>query len=191
VSRVFSYAVMNLLVVSLWLMAFGCTNTLSSQDYIRWVRDYDNGLHVRKEANVFVFDVQYQPIEYLKLSSQNNSIVSEQSDSLQYYILRIGMKQGDDDIISYQVQNMSEKQQRLYYYSYLFQNNIYLEDNEVKLPCVLFHFEQSDLESARTFVLGFPKSFSDEPSLVIDSRFFGSLPIKIKIDRHNIPTVRL
>lgn len=178
-------------IISLLFVLNSCSNQLSSEDYIRWVRDYDNGLHVKKDVDVFTFDLQYQPISYLKLINRSNSVDSSPSDSMQYYILKIGLVQGDNDIINYQVQNTVEKQQRLYYLSYLFQNSIYLEDNGVKFPCSLFHFEQSDMDGARTFVLGFPKSNGEEPSLIVDSPMFGSLPVKIKIYRHDIPTVKL
>lgn len=178
-------------VIISFVVLYGCVNELSKQDYVRWVRNYDNGLHVQKEVGVFSFDIQYQPSDYLKLVNQGNSVESNQSDSMQYYVLRIGLAHSKDDIINYQVQSISEKQQRLYYFSYLFQNSIYLEDGGVKHSCALFHFEQSDLEGARTFVLGFPQSQGGEPCLIIDSPIFGSLPVKIKIYRHDIPTVKL
>lgn len=168
-----------------------CANELSEQDYVYWVRNYDNGLHVQKEVGAFAFDLQYQPSDYLKLINQSNGVENNQSDSMQYYVLRIGLAQSNEDIINHQVHNISEKQHRLYYFSYLFQNSIYLNDNGVKLPCSLFHFEQSDMDGARTFVLGFPKSNGEEPSLIVDSPMFGSLPVKIKIYRHDIPTVKL
>jgi hypothetical protein len=170
---------------------YGCGKELSQQDYIQWVRNYDNGLHVQKEVGDFVFDLQYQPSEYLKLINQSNGVKNNQSDSMQYYVLRIGLVQSNSDIINYQIQSISEKQQRLYYFSYLFQNNIYIEDGGVRHSCTLFHFEQSDLEGARTFVLGFPQSQGGEPTLIVDCPLFGSLPIKVKIDRHDTPTVKL
>jgi hypothetical protein len=179
-----------LIIIILFALA-GCSSQLSQEDYVRWVRSYDNGLHVKKAVDVFIFDLQYQPSSYLQLVNRGNSVDSNPSDSMQYYVLRIGLVQGSNDIINYQVQNTIEKQQRLYYFSYLFQNSIYLEDNGVKFPCSLFHFEQSDMDGARTFVLGFPKSNGEEPSLIVDSPMFGSLPVKIKIYRHDIPTVKL
>jgi hypothetical protein len=179
-----------LLIGSLFVLN-GCSNQLGQEEYIHWVRSYDNGLHVQKEVDIYKFDLQYQPLSYLQLLNRGNSVDSSPSDSMQYYVLRIGMVKDGHDIITYQVQNAVEKQQRLYYFSYLFQNSIYLEDNGVKFPCSLFHFEQSDMDRARTFVLGFPKSNGEEPSLVVDCPMFGSLPVKIKIHRHDIPTVKL
>lgn len=185
------YKVKFLSLIVILVVLFGCGRELSQQEYVRWVRSYDNGLHIQKEVGAFALDLQYQPSEYMKLINEKNGIRNGQSDSIQYYVLRIRLSRSNDDIINYQVQNNAEKQQRLYYFSYLFQNYIYIEDSGVRYPCTLFHFEQSDLEGARTFVLGFPQSKGEEPCLVVDSPLFGSLPVKVKIHRHDIPTVKL
>lgn len=185
------YKVKLLPVIVVQVILFGCGGELSQQDYVRWVRSYENGLHVEKEVGAFTFDLQYQPAEYTELINGGNGIKNNQSDSMQYYTLRIRLARSNDDIINYQVQNNTEKQQRLYYFSYLFQNYIYIEDSGVRYPCTLFHFEQSDLGGARTFVLGFPQSKGEEPCLVVDSPLFGALPVKVKIHRHDIPTVKL
>jgi hypothetical protein len=169
-----------------------CTGELKEQDYIKWVRDYDNGLHVQKRANDYVFEVQYAPTDYVWLQYKDRS--REELNDLQYYTLTISPSEESIDFIDFKVGSESGKQQKLYYFSYLFQNAIHVEESGVTMPCVLFHFERPvDLKNSRTFVLGFEKSKDEslESTLVIESDQFGSLPISIKVTKENIPALQL
>lgn len=175
------------------LWASSCSTALERQEYVRWVEDYANGLHTQKTAAGFVFDLQYLPAAYQSLLNNQSRLTANEEQGMQYYTLKISLEGATGDIISYGVRDMSEKQQRLYYFSYLFQNDLYLEEVGKKRPCVLFHFEQSDLQTSRTFVLGFETSgeTTEGSSLVIDSQQFDSLPIKIKVSKQNIPVLKL
>jgi len=168
-----------------WLFSFGvaaCSLALDEKEYISFVRDLENGLHVIKEVNEFVFDVQYQPMDYLAISRNPNDL--QPDNSLQYYLLNVGVKGSKIDIEHYKATNEAELQQTRYYFSYHFQNDIQLEERGQVLPCLLFHAEQSLKEgNFKTFVLAFENKFpdSEESKLVITSDLFGSLPVKIKI----------
>lgn len=184
-----------LLVISVvWWVA--CQNDLSKTDYINWVQDYENKLHAHKKVGDYFFDLQYQPPEYLQLLRQNSSEATDKStsstvaDDLQYYKLEIGMSDGATDFVNYGIERIADKQKKIYYLSYTFQNDIYLKEAEETLPCVLFHFERSiDLKSSRTFVLAFENKFkgNQQAQLIIDSPLFGGVPIKIKVSKMNIP----
>ncbi len=181
-----------------WLIGLcSCSHTLDKQQYIEWVHDYANQLHVSKEVGDYVYDVQFTPAAYIWLQRANqdaNAVKNiEQIDSVQYYTLTIGVK-SNADFIDYQVQDMVEKQRKLYYFSYLFQNDIQLEQNGRQFPCILFHFERPvDLKASRTFVLGFvnPDREVKEARLIIQSDLLHSVPIKIKISKSNIPILNL
>lgn len=168
-----------------------CSSSLERNDYVSWVRDYKNGLHIKSIYNDFVFDLQYQPKAYLDLLRENRPL----NDDLQYYVLNLSIVDPGLDFMEYNVSDVGEKQRRLYYFSYLFQSDIFLEEHGERFPCVLFHFEQSTLNNGKTFVLGFERSGSDgivkESKLIVDSSYFGSLPIKIKVNKDNIPSVKL
>lgn len=165
-----------------------CTRLVTESEYKAWIRDYDNGLHVRKTVSDFVFDLQYQPVDYLKLARDPSQAID---NTLQYYLLTIGVNNSESNLLNYEIGNLTEKQKRIYYFSYTFQNDIFLENGNEKLPCVLYHFEQSiGTSNERTFVLAFEdQNFHDEARLVIQSDFFGSFPIKIKVSK-STPTLR-
>jgi hypothetical protein len=181
---------------------FSCSPDLSKEAYIEWVRDYEHGLHVSKKSSGFVFDLQYQPSAYVWLQQQRAGLRTggqqeatiDSLSATQYYTLTVSVEDTHYDLIDYNVRDEAEKQQKLYYFSYLFQDDIVLEENDRTLPCVLFHFErQGDLGRHRTFVLGFesPDRNAKEARLVIRSRYFNSLPIKINVNKDNIPPVSI
>jgi hypothetical protein len=157
-----------------------------------------------QDYSEFTFDVQYQPHDYAFIlqggipTATDLEVFKKNNSSIQHYILKIALKGGGADIISHGVVDEMDQQQKLYYFSYRFQDDISLEENGEVIPCTLFHFErQSDLSGGRTFVLGFENAASSKaPSdrnaqLVIKSPYFSSLPIKIKVSKNNIPSLVL
>lgn len=184
----------------LTLMLGACRNELSVQEFDAWMRDYDNGLHVKKESGHYLFEVQYQPVEWIvsqqhDFSSEDEylKLVRNQSN-LQRYILTVSLKDKNADFINQQVNDLAEKQQLLYYFSYRFQDDVHLEESKRSFPCALYHFERSsDLKNSRTFVLAFEATNEDtkESEIVIESPLFGASPIRIKVTKNNLPTIQL
>lgn len=176
---------------------FSCSGNLDRDEYIRWVQDVDNGLHTRKDFLDFTFDLQYQPTEYMLLqrgADRTDGNTADNQSYMQYYTLTISVKENAVDFINYNVSNDLERQQKLYYFSYQFQDDIWLEENGKKLPCVLFHFEKSaGFNNSRTFVLGFetPFEISDGAIFNIHTEHFSSFPVGIKISKKNIPLLAL
>jgi hypothetical protein len=186
----------SILCFALCISMMSCSGQLDKNEYVKWVQSYENGLHVRKEWSQFVFDLQYQPSDFLALTNSERTretSSSSKSSPLQYYLLTISCKDPQYDILTYDVANITEKQQRVYYYSYLFQQDIFLEEAGSRFPCVLFHFEQAGMNSGRKFLLGFdaPVEEEGESTLVVQSSQFGSLPIKITVTKQNIPKVKI
>jgi hypothetical protein len=170
--------------------------------YVHYVRSYENGLHVRNKVDDFLFDVQYQPDDYVRLmragTKENYRKTLETNNeiqNLQYYVVNISVASNPQlDILDYNAQNLPDKQKRSYYFSYLFQNDIELEEGGKRYPCLLFHFERpADGKNSKTFVVGFDKGDieSTEAKLIINSSYLGSLPVKIKISKENIPSIKV
>lgn len=172
----------------------GCNLSLPPKEYKAWLQDPDNGLHVTEPHGEFIFDIQYKPEDLLRLErAAATTVKSEEAPAMQFYTLKIACKDSSVDIVKYKVAGQADYQQRLYYFSYIFQNDISLEENGTRYPCVLFHFENTDLNGYRTFTLGFDTAGknSDESTIVIESPQFGSLPVKIEIEKDNIPTLKI
>jgi len=156
------------------------------KEYLAWAQEPANGLRVIKEVNGAVLDAQYRPDKSVEESQKDLSAIVQR-----HIVLRIGMRSGED-LLRVGATTQAAVQKNLYYYSYLFQNDIYIEDGSKKQPCTLFHFENSvGKGSERTFHLIFETSSSDQEnfSLVVDSDRLSSLPIRFKIRNKDIPQV--
>jgi hypothetical protein len=183
-------------ICATFLLSTSCSKELEREDYIKWVRDPKNGLHTIKESSGFVFDLQYQPSDYVWLQSSEKGQINSvyQPDNIQHFMLTVSLTNPALDLINSNIDNNGEKQEKLYYFSYQFQNDIQLEENGKSLPCVLFHFERpQDLKNGRTFLLGFENQDQKVKvaKVVIQSEQFGSLPIRIKVNKENIPTLKI
>ncbi len=167
---------------------FGCQTKLSREDFLQWVKNYENGLHVRQSFNGVVYDVQYLPTQ-----ARDYSIDSKELRlGLQHVTLRIASHDGSD-ILNRHATSPRDFQLNDYYYSYLFQQDIFLEQGNNVLPCVLFHFERTaDQHNNRVFNLAFEneKDESEEFFLIIKSDRLSGLPVRIKFTRHALPEIK-
>jgi len=168
----------------------GCKNELPKDEYVAWVTDYDNGLHVRKESGDFIFDLQYKPSELIRLERDTDT--SRADHLLQYFTLRIGTA-NQSDVLYYRATDVQSVERNLYYYSYLFQNDIHLEYKGEKFPCVLYHFERTvTVENMRTINLGFDvKPNEGDLFLVFTSGHISSLPIRLRITNQKVPKLQI
>jgi hypothetical protein len=174
------------------LAALSCSRSLDERDYMTWVNDYENGLHVGQTVGDYRFDLLYTPPDYVWLQYRDRP--RGMQDSTQLYTLTIAPASGADLMEFGAAQDEAAQQRKQYYFSYTFQNSITLEENGEVFPCVMYHFERPvDLKPGRTFVLGFQMSRkpADEVSLVIDSEMFGAKPVHIKVSKANIPALQL
>jgi len=185
---------------SFLLLFCSCDSRLNKQSYIKWVTDYQNNLHVKSYHADLIFDLQYQPAAYVLIQrgienyNPDSLLVEvEKLSDVQYYILTISTKD-KVDLINYGLTDVAAKQQRQYYFSYRFQDNIALDDDGKILPCILYHAQKpTTADGGRVFVLGFenPNRNSVSAKIVITSDVLNASPVKIEIAKSNIPQVDL
>jgi hypothetical protein len=171
-----------------------CSSPLNQKEFVSWIQDPDNGFRIIRNVDGVSFDVQYKPDQYLDLErSEINKAGSNSLDErpLKHFTLKIGLN-GQGDIVR-RKSNHSDVQQDLYYYSFLFQDDIYLEKAGTRIACGLYHFEKSiDSNNNRIFHLVFEDSVldrEDEFVLVVDSDRLSSLPLRFRFTNHKLPLV--
>lgn len=178
-----------------------CNRPLERDAYISWVTSERSGLRDILTNGDYFFDVQYQPAEmvYLQRYSESNASEEERDaalaeiSTLQYYTLTVGMIDNSVDFIQSGTSGPEERQAKIYYFSYPFQEDIALIEGGEKRSPVLFHFERSmDMKNRRTFVMGFEKPIDGEgeTSFIIDSHFFGPESIVLTINKQDIKKLK-
>ena len=183
----------------------GC-NHISSEvsvgEYVYWIESGENGLHPSKTIAGYTFDLQFKPSEYVVIREYlsepaNAAELLKQTDSIsdmQYFTLRIS-KEGDQDLLSDDVDSKEEFSSRLVYFTGVMQQDISLIENGDTLPCCLFHFERTfSVDPRSTFLLGFPLSGSKNPDgngkvFLYNDRELGTGPIMLSIEQKNIENI--
>lgn len=157
---------------------------LSTQDYIAWVRDVDNGLKKEKTIDDLLFSVQYKPYEYIvcleeKKEALQDSLVKKKTEELsnmQYYDFKISLTEGSGELLKHQITSPQQYDQRINYFAFGMQKDIQLVEGTDTLPCSLYHFERTyDIAPSSTCLLGFPvntKKSSTEKTLLVYDRTF-------------------
>ncbi len=197
-----------LLVISIMLITIvGCKQSAIPSDYVRYVRNPDNGLLRSKQVGPVHIDLQYKPIPYLIANELRRNDISKEEflprqkelTGSQYYNLQLSVTdQPQANIINYRLRDETEIQKRLYYLSFGMQNDIRLIDGTDTLKPMLYHFERSyDLAPHRTFVLAFeqrPDNRYKDKTLILDSPVLATGPLKLKIKAdalQNLPDLKL
>lgn len=183
-------------LIWVWIGLSACNTALDKEGYLTWVKDYQNGLHKRKQVGDYIFDVQYKPlllreIQKSKLTTPFHSqAIKDRKEEMLYYDLRISLEGDKTDILKYGTSDEQAYNQKLYYFSYHFQEDIYIEQGGKRFDCELFHFERSyDLTNTRTFILAFemPRGTESPITLVIDSQILNLGPVKISFEPKQTP----
>jgi hypothetical protein len=184
------------LVLALFITCAACNKPLPPDQYLKWVSDQEHGLHREKVIGDISLDVQYEPYEYMliKQGEYNSGVqkkLSKAKDDLLYFKLKLSANDRKSDIFKYNVSSEQELYQRLYYFSYKFQEDVHLESGGKIIPCKLFHFERSyDLTSERSFLLAFDnKNINEDITLVIEPRELETGPVKIKFDKEDFQSI--
>jgi hypothetical protein len=176
-----------LLVATIAIGVLSCRPGPGDPSYVSWVRDYQNGMHVRHVQNDLMFDLQFQPSEYVWLQRNGKfdatafNAQKAEFDQMQYFTLSIHSRDGRKDVIGHRAQGDVELANKLlYYFSYRFQDDIVIDEGPRRWPCTLYHYEQ---HGTKAFVLGFPKGDGPVTDLTftIDSPALDSIPVKIKV----------
>lgn len=176
--------------------------SLGPADYVNWVEDPENGLHITKAVGETTIELQYKPQDYqvLKDNPQTelslDEFKSQQAEisDMQYFTLRISNSKGGD-LLRSDASGVSDFSQRLAYFSSAMQKDISLIDGKDTVKCLLFHFERSyGIDPRSTFVLGFPfaknkntlPGKNEDKTVLFDDHEIGTGPVMITIEAEKL-----
>lgn len=202
---------MNIKIV--WLVSaifFYSCNSVKKVDpieYIKWVEDENNGLKRTKEIGDYVFELQYQPIDYMALREVNdiNNVnraemdsIKKQLEALDYYKLKIKSSGDAANPLSTGLGSNDEYYYRLEYFANEVKTDLSLVNGNDTFYCVLHHFEYNhNIVPYHTILIGFENIRTKEienRTFIYDDNIFGVGNIKFtfdKTDLKNIPELSL
>ncbi len=187
------------------LLCNGCDSSmLSTEEFIQWVDDPDNGLIQEQVVGEYKFIFQYRPTAYMVLKDLDaNELDINQAmfdstlreyNGLQYGILKIGTVKGNDEFLKQSVVSEQEYFDRIQYFTSSVQNDLYLLNEQDTLPCKMLHFERTfSINSFDNIILGFEADQKEtDKTIVFSDKALGTGDIKFFIPGKvlaNIPQI--
>jgi len=186
----------------------GCgKKSLLPIDYISWIRDSENGLYQEKNIEKFIYSVQYEPIEYLVLIENKDSLengekyfkekVAERT-GLQYYLFNIKLNNSTANILKEELQDEAEYYKRIQYLLSEAQFDFKMIEGKDTLQCELYHFEQTyGLTPFISIVLAFKTTnsqnfegnYAANKTFIFDDKIYRNGKLKFTIDDKNINNI--
>jgi hypothetical protein len=170
-------------------------------DYIKWVKDPANGLDVSKKIGDVIYSIQYEPAEYIvanmKKDTLLNSTVMRKEISnyqgMEYYIIQLKNAKSNTDILTLDLASKEEYYSREGYFSFDFQNDIYLVKGEETIPCTMFNYVPTyGISPHIDFLVAFvdkkdeSNNASEDRTIVIEDKIFNNGTIKLQVKKENI-----
>ncbi len=191
-------------LILLVLLCIACRSDYLPSDIIQYAHNPENGLRVVKQIGNLEFDLLYQTPSYIVASEERSNEISTNTfnsrsaelQDLQYFRLKVGVLDGQGNITTYRVANTDDQQNRLYYLSYRFKEDLMLIQGQDTLRASFCHFERNyDIAPHRNFIIGFPKTEEvADRQLLINSSELGTGPVKLRITQKAIdgtPDIKL
>lgn len=191
-----------LILILLVVIAFGaCTrHNLEPRDYMAWVKDESNGLHVSKQVGQHTFELQYKPYAFEALLHQHGAAVTkaelnkaiESLGGLQYFTLTIRSEDKKDPAGSVSTDE-ADYNQRLNYLMFDMQQDFSLIDGSDTLPCVFYHYERNfNLSPENNILLGFglpKKNITNDKTLFYNDQLLNTGPVLLTVKAADIAAV--
>src|ERR1035437_2351097 len=175
------------------------TKLLAPDEFVRWVKDEDHGLKKEKKIGDIVFSAQYKPVEYVICMEERSTHISDsvvkrkksELGDMLYLDFKIALEKGEGELLKYKLSSMAEYGDRVNYFSFKMQNDIFLVDGNDTISCTLFHFERAyDAVPYSTFVLGFPNNNkAGNKTLIYHDNIFKKGIIKLEFENNNLKAV--
>lgn len=161
------------------LLCLSSCGALSSEEYISWFQNQENGLKQQRTINNTVVEIQYTDSIYQKLKTKAVQPMPH------VFQVRIYNQENRElfDALSTNYYN---------YFSFSFEKDIYIEVKDKIFPCKLFHYEQSHGKLGELyFIIGFELTdVGKEPiQLVLNPQPFETGPVKFTFDFSKLPVL--
>lgn len=176
----------------------GCSiDSLTSEAYLDYFEKNSSDFYTSREIGDYIFQLKYTPTEYLVLrdAKADNKILSnseikdeiEKRSGLQYYTFRIGLDK-NTDFLKYNLKNEQEYSDRIEYYSFIIQENIFLVDEKDTLPCTICHFERNyGLSPFINISVAFKNTNGTSKSFVYNDNILNTGKVVLNINIKELP----
>lgn len=153
------------LVVYLFFSCESKQQSLTPRAYADWVTNINNGLQKSKKLKEYEFKTQFKPLDFIVVQEEKTDELStellqdrkqELGNNYWYFNFRITNTEGTLSPVGSGVQTDQQYQERLSYFTFEMQQDLYLIQDQDTLPCLLYQFVRNyDVAPFVEFALGF------------------------------------
>ena len=187
------------------LFLCSCSNPfLNEKEYIRWIAGHKDDLCITKDIGNFKIKVEYIPVDLkilqdckgVGLTKEKYDSMRRKLDGMQYYIIRLSLKDKNFDLLQYQLKDESDYALRVKYLSFDIQQDLKLEEEGLSSPCLLSLFERTyGLSPEVTIDAAFANTHKNcSKTFVWEDNMFNNGTINITFDKklfNRIPNLKL
>ncbi len=178
----------------LWVQ---CKQVSTPKEYMAWIQDPQNGLLKTVQMGGYTFQLQYEPTQYVLLKRHKGVLPPKEMyekevkelETTRFFTLSVSSPAGKLT----QANDPTEYKRKWSYYSFGFQQDLFLEENNQREPCVLYYFDhaQDQVGTSTQFVLGFQNSSGEKQgtTLCIDSDELGIGIFRIHISEQDLQKI--
>jgi len=178
----------------------GSKKAVAKEDYVQELKK-DASSVISKTIGDITYSLIYKPLDYMVLTEAKDPTEAEyielkkEYSNLEYYTLEIMIKDFNDEILKYRTPSQEEYAQKVEYYSFGFQKDIFEIIDRDTLPCVSYHFERNyGISPKIRFNLAFASSASEmDRTVYINNPYLNTGPVKMtfmKKDLNNLPVLK-
>lgn len=183
-----------LLLIGLGILAACRPGKLSPKAYVQWVENPENGLEVVREMGAYRLTARLMPSTYWMLTQSETSEYSQEDaeSNIWYVQLRVESKNPQEPVMKQGIVDEQAYQERLQYFKYGMQNDLYFVQAQDSLEAVLYHHEQSfGLTPFTTSLIAFEDKSAQmgARTLVLDDQNLGIGPVKFLFSQATIARI--
>ncbi len=167
--------------------------SLTPIEYVNWVQKPSSKLLYSKIIDEFKYEILCKPVEYIiskevrgrEINTVEYNRLKLELGTMDYYDFRISVSDYSDEFLRYNLEDLSQYQNRIDYCAFQMENDIKMVDGIDSVSCTLFHFERTfSLTPYGNFLIGIPKCSPETVvrTFVFHDRLFNNGTIKIIID---------
>jgi len=183
-------------IAALMLVITSCQKDLLPSELITWVEDDEHQLIQVQDFESFEFIAYYKPVDYViavesrtdELSTEDYHSKKRELEGLQYFDLKIKVKDHSGNAISGHLENEEDYYNRLDYFVTHAQYDIQLVQDTDTLWPKLYHFERNyGLAPYNTILLAFDDTKkTNHKTLIINDQVLGIGKIKFEFNENHI-----
>ncbi|MDB5258014.1 MAG: hypothetical protein JWM14_2709 [Chitinophagaceae bacterium] len=176
-------------------------SSLQPYEYVSYIDQEDNGLHVNKQFEELHFEVTYKPTDYLvvkelkqkEILPADYATVRQDYKDMHYFLLSIKNTSSETDVLKYKISTQAAYSERLKYFAFGMERDLRLVEGTDTIPCSMVLYERNyGISRQANFMIAFPvtdTSAVHDKTILFEDKIFGMGMLKFNVSKESIDAI--